>query len=195
MTPLRQPQRRMVQTMFETYNKFRDSVFYDASAWSVSNFYNMQSKGLTSIRLGEEITSTSNLDQPTPIIQTDYAYLLDWDDYNAPAALNYLQHQGLKASTAFKPFTAKTNVGERSFNYGTVMIPVSKQKLSSAEIFQIIQDAQKNLKSPFMRPAQGLASKELILGVETSRESISPRLLCSQEMEFTVMKQERSGIC
>ncbi|MCH2217779.1 MAG: zinc carboxypeptidase [Flavobacteriales bacterium] len=176
VTPLRQPQRRMVQTMFETYNKFRDSVFYDASAWSVSNFYNMQSKGLTSVRLGEEITSTSNLDQPTPIIQTDYAYLLDWDDYNAPAALNYLQHQGLKASTAFKPFTAKTNVGERSFNYGTVMIPVSKQKLSSAEIFQIIQDAQKKFEVPIYATSTGFSIKGIDLGSRNLKRIHQPKV-------------------
>ena len=176
VTPLRQPQRRMVQTMFETYNKFRDSVFYDASAWSVSNFYNMQSKGLTSVRLGEEITSTSNLDQPTPIIQTDYAYLLDWDDYNAPAALNYLQHQGLKASTAFKPFTAKTNVGERSFNYGTVMIPVSKQKLSSAEIFQIIQDVQKKFEVPIYATSTGFSIKGIDLGSRNLKRIHQPKV-------------------
>jgi len=38
----------MVQTMFETYSKYRDSVFYDASAWSVANFYDMKAKGLKS---------------------------------------------------------------------------------------------------------------------------------------------------
>jgi len=52
----------MVQTMFETYSKYRDSVFYDASAWSVVNFYNMTYKGLKKpSNLGEEITSTDNL--------------------------------------------------------------------------------------------------------------------------------------
>ncbi|WP_456377001.1 M14 family zinc carboxypeptidase, partial [Lutibacter sp.] len=61
VVPVRQPQKRMVQTMFETYNKYRDSVFYDASAWSVANFYNMSYKGLKTVNLGKEITSTNNL--------------------------------------------------------------------------------------------------------------------------------------
>ena len=59
--PLKQKQHRMVQTMFETYTKYADSVFYDASAWSVSNFYNMKSKGLKSARIGKEITISSKL--------------------------------------------------------------------------------------------------------------------------------------
>ena len=42
--PTKQPQYRMVQTFFETYEKYRDSVYYDASAWSVANFYNIKYK-------------------------------------------------------------------------------------------------------------------------------------------------------
>ena len=164
VTPLKQPQHRMVQTMFETYNKFRDSVFYDASAWSVANFYNMQYKGLKSASLGEEITSTDNWGKPVRIVKTDYAYLLDWDDYNAPAALNYMQQKGLKAATAFKPFSAKTNAGNRDFNYGTVMIPVSKQKLSSTEVFQIVEEAQKKFNVPIYATNTGFSTKGIDLG-------------------------------
>ena len=61
VAPLQQPQHRMVQTMFETYNKYRDSVYYDASAWSVSNFYNMKAKGLKSVNLGTEVLNTDAL--------------------------------------------------------------------------------------------------------------------------------------
>ena len=32
IVPLAQPQKRMVQSIFETYSKYRDSVYYDASA-------------------------------------------------------------------------------------------------------------------------------------------------------------------
>ena len=58
VVPTGQPQYRMVQTMFETYSKYRDSVYYDASAWSMGNFYNMKYKPLTSIPAGEKISST-----------------------------------------------------------------------------------------------------------------------------------------
>ncbi len=48
LVPTAQPQYRMVQTMFETYKEYSDSVYYDASAWSVANFYNMQYAPVTS---------------------------------------------------------------------------------------------------------------------------------------------------
>ncbi len=164
VVPLKQPQHRMVQTMFETYNKYRDSVFYDASAWSVSNFYNMKAKGLKSVRLGKEITNTEGMISNATVSKTNYAYVLDWDDYNAPAALYYLQSKGIKASSAFKPFSIETNAGNKSFNYGTVMIPVSKQKLSSDEVYTIVKEAQQKFNVPMYAAASGFSTKGIDLG-------------------------------
>ena len=42
VVPTRQKQHYMVQSLFETYSTYRDSVFYDTSAWSMVNFYNMK---------------------------------------------------------------------------------------------------------------------------------------------------------
>lgn len=164
VVPLKQPQHRMVQTMFETYNKYRDSVFYDASAWSVSNFYNMKAKGLKSVRLGKEITNTNGMISNPSVSKTKYAYILDWDDYNAPAALYYMQSKGIKAASAFKPFSINTNAGNKSFNYGTVMIPVSKQKLSSEEVFAIVKEAQQKFNVPMYSADTGFSTKGIDLG-------------------------------
>jgi len=141
VVPVKQPQKRMVQTFFETYNTYRDSVFYDASAWSVANFYNMKSKGLKSLNLGKEITTTQGVVTVSKVSKSEYAYILDWDDYNAPAALYFLQSKGLLVASAFKPFSIATSRGNRSFNYGSILIPVSKQKKNSIEVFDIVTEA------------------------------------------------------
>jgi len=47
VVPVRQQQKNMVLSVFETYDRYRDSVYYDASAWSVANFYNMKYRRLT----------------------------------------------------------------------------------------------------------------------------------------------------
>jgi len=88
VVPTNQPQYRMVQSMFETYSNYRDSVYYDASAWSVANFYNMKYKPVNSLNLGEIVESTDNLFSVTPVQKSDYAYIIDYDDYNATAVLN-----------------------------------------------------------------------------------------------------------
>ncbi|TVZ60340.1 zinc carboxypeptidase [Flavobacteriaceae bacterium MAR_2010_105] len=175
--PLKQPQRRMVQTMFETYSKYRDSVFYDASAWSVANFYNLKYRGLKSANLGEEITSTEGMYKVTPVPKSDYAYILDWDDYYAPSALYYMQSKGIIAASAFKSFSSKTNVGNKDFGYGSIMIPVSKQeKLSSEKVYEIVSEAQKKFNVPIYASHTGFSSKGIDLGSNNFRALKNPKV-------------------
>jgi hypothetical protein len=175
--PLQQPQRRMVQTMFETYSKYRDSVFYDASAWSVANFYNMKYQGLKTANLAEEITSTESLNKVTSVPKSDYAYIMDWDDYYAPSALFYMQSKGIIAASAFKPFTSKTNAGNKDFNYGSIMIPVSKQqKLSSDKVYEIVRDAQNKFKVPIYAANTGFSIKGIDLGSNNFKTLKKPKV-------------------
>lgn len=165
VVPLKQPQQRMVQTMFETYSKYRDSVFYDASAWSVANFYNIKYKGLTkSSNLEEEITSTDNLFSVSRVQKSEYAYVADWDDYNTPGALYYMQSKGLIVSSAFKPFSIKSKNGIKSLNYGSLLIPVSRQSKSIDEVYTIVKEAQEKFNVPVYGVDSGLSVKGIDLG-------------------------------
>lgn len=164
VVPTSQPQYRMVQTMFETYKKYRDSVFYDASAWSVANFYNMKYRPRTRFRLGERVTTTADLVSITPVQKSDYAYIIDWDDYNAPAVLYDLQTHGLVLSSSFKPFTAKTSSGPKDFNYGSLILPVSLQKKSPEEVFRLLQKAQNTYQVPIYAVNSGYNTKGIDLG-------------------------------
>lgn len=175
VVPLKQPQHRMVQTMFETYNKYRDSVFYDASAWSVANFYNIPYKGLKTSSLGEEITSTNHLVNVSKVQQSNYAYIIDWDDYNAPAALYYIQSKGVKVASAFKPFSIKTSNGNKSFNYGSLMIPVSKQKKSSSDVYKIVSEAQSKYNVPMYATNSGFSTKGIDLGSNNFKALSKPK--------------------
>jgi len=170
VVPTKQPQYRMVQTMFETYSKYRDSVYYDASAWSVANFYNMKYKPITSLNLGDKIESVENLVRVKPVQQSEYAYIIDWDDYNAPAVLNYLQENGIVLSSAFKPFTVKLGNTSKSFNYGSLVLPVSLQKKNSQEIYALLQTAQKKYEVPMF----GLATGFNIKGIDLGSGSVRP---------------------
>jgi hypothetical protein len=170
VAPTDQPQYRMVQTVFETYDTYRDSVYYDASAWSLTNFYNMKAKPENRINLGEKITSTDQLVEVNPVIKTDYAYVLDWNDYNAPAALHYLQEHGIVASSSAKPFTVNYRGEKRKFNYGAVMIPVQLQKQNSNEVFELVKQAQEKFQVPIAEVTTGLN----LDGVDLGSRNISP---------------------
>ncbi len=164
VAPTNQPQYRMVQTMFETYSKYRDSVYYDASAWSVANFYNMKYKPVTSLNLGERVQSTDGLVDITTVQKSDYAYIIDYDDYNATAVLNFLQLNGLTISSSFKPFSIKTSSGEKNFNYGALVVPVPLQKKSADEVFKLVEKAQKKYKVPMYVVNSGYSVKGIDLG-------------------------------
>jgi hypothetical protein len=162
--PTKQPQYRMVQTVFETYSKYRDSVYYDASAWSVANFYNIKYRAETRAVSGEALTSTEDLVNINPVQRSDYAYLIDWDDYNAPAVLHHLQEKGLVLSSTFKPFTSQTIGGQKGFNYGTLLLPVQLQKKSSEEVFTILGEAQKKYQVPMFAVRTGFNLSGIDLG-------------------------------
>ncbi|MFP2995965.1 M14 family metallopeptidase [Spongiivirga sp. MCCC 1A20706] len=165
IVPTDQDQYRMVQTMFETYSQYRDSVYYDASAWSVANFYNMKYRSSTRVpSLGNQVTSTNGLFNIKPIEKAKYMYLIDGNDYNAPAVLNYLLEKGANISTAFKPFTINTNQGKQSFNQGSLLVPVSKQSISKDSLFAIIQKAQRKHNIPMFSTTSGYSTKGVDLG-------------------------------
>ena len=170
VVPTQQSQYRMVQTMFETYEKYRDSVYYDASAWSVANFYNMKYKATNTLNLGDRITTTDNFVNVASFQKSDYAYIMDWDDYNAPAALYYLQQKGIVASSAAKPFTVKTGNANKKFNHGAILIPVSLQKKDASAVFNHLKEAQTKFDVPIFSVNTGLN----LGGVDMGSRFITP---------------------
>ncbi len=175
VVPTRQPQYRMVQTFFETYNKYRDSVYYDASAGSVANFYNMKYRSVNNFSSGTRVESTENLVKITPVTKSEYAYIIDGDDYNSIAALNALQREDLVLSAAFKPFTTETNSGQKSFNYGAMILAVSLQKKNAEEIFQIITSVQQKYAVPIYSVKSGYHSKGIDLGSRYIKPITKPK--------------------
>ena len=171
VVPVNQRQSRMVKNFFETYDKYVDSVFYDASAWSMSNFYNMKSKKLKSFTAESEVLSTKDLVKNVKVNKSNYSYILDWDDYNSVATLNYLQKNNLITYSAFKPFSVKVNETKsiKNFNYGSILIPVSKQKISSEELYEIIKTAQEKFNVPIFNSESGFSIKGIDLGSNNFR--------------------------
>ena len=149
VVPVNQTQSRMVKNFFETYDTYVDSVFYDASAWSMSNFYNMKSKKLKNFTTDSEVLTTKDLVKNLKVSKSNYSYILDGDDYNSVATLNYLQKNNLITYTAFKPFSVNVNETSslKNFNYGSILIPVSKQEISAEELYDIIKTAQEKFAS------------------------------------------------
>ncbi len=177
--PTNQAQYRMVQTCFETYEEYTDSVFYDASAWSIANFYNMPYIGSNqALNPGEKVTRESLLAEKSQVQKAQYAYLIPWEDYNAPAVLHYLQKNGVQASASFKPFEARLVGGEnKPFHYGTLMIPVSKQIIPPDEVYEVLQNAADKFQVEIFSVNTGYSMQGIDLGSRYIRPLKAPKAL------------------
>jgi hypothetical protein len=128
VVPTYQKQYYMVQSLFETYEKYRDSVYYDTSAWSMVNFYNMKPSELAKLpATGERLTWENNKVSVEGVAEASYAYVIPYDDYYAPAYLYQLLARGIVVKTSTKPFSMKIGGDLMDFRRGSLMVPVAEQ--------------------------------------------------------------------
>ena len=178
IVPTKQSQYRMVQTMFETYQEYADSVFYDASAWSLANFYNMSYAPVaSSVKLGAEVTEENNKIAVKPVKKSEYAYLMAWDEYTAPAALYYLLSKGANVSSAFKPFSTTANDVVTQFNYGTLLLHVQRQTISPDSLFTLVQSVGDDFHIQPYAVTTGFSVSGIDLGSRNIRPVQKPKAL------------------
>ena len=171
--PTEQPQYRMVQTFFETYDQYRDSVYYDASAWSVANFYNIPYKELTKRPTGKAV-SLEGLIPLKPLQKSNYAYAIKGNDYNIPALTYYLQENDITVSTAFKGFETAS---KESYSYGSLVVPVAPQKKSADEIFAVLTEAQAKFNIQINSLSTGFSSNGIDVGSRYIRPLEKPKVM------------------
>jgi hypothetical protein len=137
VVPAAQPGYRLARSIFETTDSYADSVFYDASTWTMSLAYGIPHGELrgavASLPLGDRVTSLPTLVEaglrPDAVAErlpeARVAYLLDWRHHFAPRALQYLLARGVRVEVAMEPFTARTHAGEQGFSAGSISVPVA----------------------------------------------------------------------
>ncbi|MEM9548611.1 MAG: M14 family zinc carboxypeptidase [Bacteroidota bacterium] len=168
VVPTNQPQYRMIQSAFETYSEYTDSVYYDASAWSIANFYNMPYSEVRNFQTGEEVTQINSRPFEKPD-RSSYAYIMSWNEYSAPAALYYLQSKGAVVTSAFKPFGIKTSQGIRNFGYGTIVVPAGRQLISNDSLYTLVSNAAENWPVDITSTNSGYSASGIDLGSRNLR--------------------------
>lgn len=177
IVPTSQAQYRMVRTMFEKVTEFADSVFYDASAWTMALAYGMPYAGQNLSNPGKEMASIPNQQLTFPNPGNYVAYLVDWSDYFAPKLLNHLLQKGIHVETNALPFTAKTDQGSRDFPAGSLMIPTAFQKISPEELRNHLMEAAKLSNQHVYAVTTGLNLKGMDLGSNNMSAIRQPKVL------------------
>ena len=153
--PTAQPQYRLLTSLFERRTTFRDSLFYDVSAWTLPLAFNMPlveiksssqefignllppsqfPRGRLSVFNSEINTYTGE--------QRAYAYLFEWNGHYAPRALYRLQKAGIRAKVASRQFRMRIPSDSEDmhiFDYGTILIPMGIQKNDPQAIQNLMQ--------------------------------------------------------
>mgnify|MGYP000344619917 FL=1 len=136
VVPMNQKNHRLLKAMFTVQTTFKDSLFYDIAAWSFNHAFGVDfAENVPLSRAGKEINDLS-LRKAIVSKQSDYGYLMPWNEFYAPKALNSILQKGLRAKVAMKNFTNQTS----NYDYGTIFIPVQNQVLSSLELFQFLSE-------------------------------------------------------
>lgn len=158
--PMNQPKRTLINAMFYTQTEFKDSLFYDVSAWTFPLAFNVNysytdnlSKSSVSKLFGEEVTQTKkpvgNVDS-----KSEYAYLFEPHEYYAQAAVYHLIKEGIRVKTA----TRKFSINGKEFDFGTYLIPVQNQSMNSEDIYNKLLEISNSYNINFESQATGITS-------------------------------------
>jgi hypothetical protein len=139
VVPMNQKNQRLVKAMFDVRTKFKDSLFYDVSAWTFNHSFGVDfAKNVSLSKAGKEIT---NLEMKKGAIRlvSSVGYLMPWNEYYAPKALNKILQKGIRAKVSMKNFKNDGN----NYEYGTIFIPAQNQQLKGAELFAFLEEIAK----------------------------------------------------
>lgn len=163
-----QPAHLFINTLMRRQLEIKDSVMYDMSTWSAPLAYNLDAAWTTS----DVRVNSSPIDEmvihPNGITNgnAQYAYVVDWNQRNAPKALAHLWKHGYKVRSAEKGFT-KDGV---EYSRGSLVVLLGRNKNKAQNIHQDMKtiadyadvkvagfntgrmDAGSDLGSPSMRP-------------------------------------------
>ena len=178
IVPMEQPQYRLIRALFDTTTTFKDSIFYDVSSWALPLAFNIPwaevDNKMYNRRLpGDAVQGLAPERKPVPPAMSQYAYLLPWEDYYAPRALNYLMDNGLRAKVATRDFELEG----RHYQRGTILIPVQNQPRTAAQAHQLITRAVTVSKAPAFAVSTGYTPFGIDLGSNDFEALVRPKVL------------------
>ncbi|MEF3078732.1 M14 metallopeptidase family protein [Winogradskyella poriferorum] len=131
--PKNQKNTRLINAMFEKRTTFQDSLFYDISAWTFPLAFNLDYTETSMEKASNVVTELKHL-QGGVSSKSEYAYLFTWNEYYAPKLLNSILKKGIRAKVSMKNFKANG----KSYDYGTIMIPVQNQDMEASELYSFL---------------------------------------------------------
>ena len=134
IVPVDQPQARLVKAAFERVTSFPDSLFYDVSTWTMPLAFDVDYAEVTSspTQMLGDLMDPVSMDGGMRIGgRSDYAYIMEWDQYFAPRALYALQQVGVYPRVLHKETSVHVGGQARQFERGSILIPVTSRDINN----------------------------------------------------------------
>jgi hypothetical protein len=178
IVPTAQAQNRMVELFFNPDISVPDSVFYDGSTWTVVLAFGLPYSTISDNRLINGRKPYINSGNPIPAgDKSSYAYLISWSDYNSPALLSGLFKNDIVPYVALQPFSSSIGGEVVDFGYGTLVIPVAGQKLTSDELYSRLSDLGARHSIRIHPAVTGYNVRGIDLGSRNVRPLVKPSIL------------------
>ncbi len=165
VVPVEQENYLMVRSSFEKDITYTDSLFYDASTWSLVHAFNLPVAEVRGVVTKGALVSEDLSYKPLPVQRSNYAYIIPLTDYNAHKAINQLLTKKVITQTAFKPFTLDTSSGPKQLGYGTIVIPVQQQAVVNPDdLHKILQQVSESCGLDIYAATTGFSQSGIDLG-------------------------------
>ncbi|MDA9357188.1 M14 family zinc carboxypeptidase, partial [Flavobacteriaceae bacterium] len=132
--PKNQKNLRLINAMFEKRTEFKDSLFYDVSAWTFPLAFNLDYEMDVSMDMAGEEVLDLNTPNGSVLSKSNYAYLLSWNEYYTPSLLDKILNSNINVKVALKEF----KLNNKKYDYGTILIPVKNQNISSNSLYKML---------------------------------------------------------
>ena len=144
VVPAAQTQYKVIRTIFDKTHTYKDSLFYDITAWTMPLAFGLPYAELPAGKfaaslMGNKVDSAEFPRGSVAGGHSAYAYLFEWDEFYAPRALYELQQEGVLAKVATNTFEINVGGTARKFDYGTISIPVQLQSKDPQALYNLIK--------------------------------------------------------
>jgi len=177
--PTAQKQFKIIKTVFEKTLEYKDSLFYDVTAWTMPLAFGLpysEVKAASGLA-GEKITKITTPALNVHHANNAFAYAFRWNEFNAPQLLYRLQSKGIMTKVATQKFRMEINGQEQSFDYGTIIIPVGMQKSKGEALANLIDDCAGNTGVEVFSLTTGLSSGGIDLGSASFNTVKTPKVM------------------
>lgn len=138
--PCEQAQYRLVRAIFERNTSFKDSIFYDISAWTLPDAFGLDWAALPSGQFRaadyEEGVAIVSLNPPSTMGgQAHYAYAIRPEGYEVPKILAKLLKDGIRVRVAMESF----EVEGQQYPQGTLLVASDRQSVADQVLLNAME--------------------------------------------------------